>query len=253
MSRGNVLVVDDEPAILASVAELFGQEYQLFLATDAREALAILDRERVHVVLSDYKMPGMDGIALLIEVKNRHPGVVRVLMTGYADMQLVIRAMNEGEIQRFLSKPFRAFELRRIIEEAVGLSRIVERRPDAPQGRTVLVAHDSTIAQTTLRMALTPGYAVLATGNGIEALNLLSTRTIDAIVIGVGLELIDGVTIVSWLKREKRSTIPVVIWGTGIYGPYEEYLRDSGADIVIDDSDAEAPARLQQFLKKRLA
>jgi len=253
MSRGNVLVVDDEPGILASVAELFGPEYRLFLATEARDALAILDRERVHVVLSDYKMPGMDGIALLIEVKSRYPGVVRVLMTGYADMQLVIRAMNEGEIQRFLSKPFRAFELRRIVEEAVGLSRIVERRADGPQGRTVLVAHDSTISQTTLRMALTPAYTVLATGNGIETLNLLSTRSIDAIVLGVGLELIDGVTIVTYLKREKHSATPVVIWGTGIYGPYEEYLRESGADLVLDDADQGSAARLQHFLKQRLA
>lgn len=252
MSKGTILVVDDEPVILSALAELFGQEYTIFLAANAAEALEILGRERVHVVVSDYKMPGMDGISLLVEVKKRHPGVVRVLMTGYADMQLVIRALNEGEIHRFLSKPYKSFEFRRILEEAVGLSRIVERRAESPGGRTVLVAHDSTISQASLRLLLTPAYQVLATANGIEALSLLSTRKIDAIVLGVGLELIDGCTIASYLKKEKRSPVPLVIWGAGIYGPYEEYLRECGADLVLDNSDAEAPAQLQLFLKKRL-
>jgi CheY-like chemotaxis protein len=253
MSKGSILVVDDEPVILSTVSELFGQEYTIYLAAGAEEALAILDRERVHVVVSDYKMPGMDGISLLIEVKQRHPGVVRVLMTGYADMQLVIRAMNEGEIHRFLSKPYKSFEFRRILEEAVGLSRIVERRADNPQGRTVLVAHDSTICQATLRLLLTPAYQVLSTANGIEALGILSTRKVDALVLGVGLELIDGCTIASYLKKEKQSAVPLVIWGSGVHGPYEEYLRECGADLVLDGNDAESAARLQQFLRKRLA
>lgn len=252
MGKANVLVVDDEPVILSTVSELFGQEYAIFAAADAAEALSILERERIHVVVSDYKMPGMDGIALLVEVKRRHPGIVRVLMTGYADMQLVIRALNEGEIQRFLSKPYKAFEFRRILEEAAGLARIVERRAEAPRGRTVLVAHDSTICQAALRLLLTPAYKVLATANGIEALNLLSTQGVDALVLGVGLELIDGCTIASYLKKEKRSSVPLVIWGGGVRGPYEEYLRECGADLVLDENDAEAPARLQQFLRQRL-
>ncbi len=252
MSKGNILVVDDEPVILSTVSEFFGDEYTIFPAADAEEALRILGRERIHVVVSDYKMPGMDGIALLIEVKRRYPGVVRVLMTGYADMQLVIRALNEGEIQRFLSKPYKSFEFRRILEEAVGLSRIVERRAEAPQGRTVLIAHDSTISQASLRLLLTPAYQVLATSNGIEALNIISTRKIDAVVLGVGLELIDGCTIASYLKKEKGTATPLVMWGTGVHGPYEDYLRECGADLVLDNNDIEAPAQLQQFLRKRL-
>lgn len=250
MAKGNILIVDDEPVILSSLAELFGQEFEVFLASNAAEAIEILSREKVHVVVTDYKMPGRDGLSLLIEVKRRYPSCARVLMTAYADMQLVIRAMNEGEIHRFISKPYKSFEFRRILEEALELSQIVEKRDGEPYGRVVLVALDSQISQATIRLLLTPAYQVVATGNGIEALSILSTRKIDAVVIGVGLELLDGCTIVSYLKKEKRSPLPLAIWASSISGPYEEYLRECGADIVLDDRNQTAPAQLLQFLRK---
>jgi CheY-like chemotaxis protein len=198
-------------------------------------------------------MPKMDGLTFLIEVKRRHPACARVLMTAYADMQLVVRAMTEGEIHRFLSKPYKAIEFRKILEEAMALARIVEQRERQPQGRTVLVAHDSQITQATLRLLLTPAYQVLATGNGIEALTLLSTRKIDALVIGIGLELLDGCAITTYLKKEKRSAIPIAIWSSGVAGPYGEYLRECGADLVVDDQAPGGPELLLQYLRKVLA
>jgi CheY-like chemotaxis protein len=253
VAKGVILIVDDEPVILSTLSEMFGQEYTLFLASNAAEALDILSREKVHVVVSDFKMPGMDGLALLIEVKRRHPLCARVLMTAYADMQLVIRAMNEGEIHRFLSKPYKSFEFRRILEEALELSRIMERREEKPHSRLVLIAHDSQIGQATLKLLLTPAYQVACTANGIEALSMISARQVDAVILGVGLELLDGCTIASYLKKEKRSPIPVVIWASGLSGPYEEYLRECGADLVLDDRNQSSPEQLQQFLRKRLA
>lgn len=253
VDRGTVLVVDDEPAILASLVQMFGEEYVLRTAGDPGAALKLLAREPAHVVISDYKMPGMDGISFLVEVKRRHPEVVRVLMTAFADMSLVIRAMNEGEIHRFLSKPYKSFEFRRILDEALELARLVGRRDQSPRGRTVLVAHDSQITQASLRLLLTPAYQVLTTASGIEALAILASRRIDGLVTGVGLEMLDGCSIVSYLKREKRSPMPLAIWGSGVSGPYAEYLRECGADLVLDDADPAAAERLQQFLNRRLA
>ena len=100
--------------------------------------------------------------------------------------------MNEGEIHRFISKPYKSFEFRRILSDCQAMARIVEHRTSEPQGKTVLVAHESVISLSTLRLLLTPAYQVLATSNGIEALNLLATRRIDAVVLGVGLEQLDG-------------------------------------------------------------
>ena len=253
MGQGRVLIVDDEQTILSCLREMFGLDYTIFTAPDAREALAILEREPMDVIVSDYNMPGMDGLSLLIEVKRRYPTLIRVLMTAYADMQLVIRAMNEGEIHRFIAKPYKSFEFRRILEECLGMARIIERRESESPGRTILVAHESVANQAALRLLLTPAYRVLTTANGIEALNLLATRKVDALVLGVGLEHLDGCSIADYLKKESRSAVPLVFWASGVSGSYEEYLRECGADLVLDDGDASAAARLQQFLKSRLS
>ena len=253
MRRSPTLSVDDEEIILSCLQEMFAGDYTLFTAPDALTALAVLGRERIDVIVSDYKMPGMDGLWLLVEVKKRHPDVIRVLMTAYADMQLVIRAMNEGEIHRFISKPYKSFEFRRILEECAAMARILGHRSDEPRGRTVLVAHESASSQVALRLLLTPAYRVLATANGIEALNLLATRQVDAVVLGVGLEHIDGCSIADYLKKEKKTTVPLVFWANGISGAYEEYLRECGADLVLEQNSQDSLTRLQQFLKKRFS
>ena len=253
MSQDRILVVDDEEIILSCLREMFGSSYTIFTAPDAREALAMLEREPVNVVISDYKMPGMDGLSLLIEVKKRYPTSIRVLMTAYADMQLVIRSMNEGEIHRFISKPYKFFEFRRIIEECLGMVRIIERRGADSPGHTILVAHESVANQAALRLLLTPAYRVLTTASGIEALNLIATRKVDAVVLGVGLEHIDGCSIADYLKKEKRSTVPLVFWASGVAGPYEEYLRECGADLVLDQHGPDSMQKLQQFLKMRFS
>ncbi|HWR97219.1 MAG TPA: response regulator, partial [Candidatus Methanoperedens sp.] len=84
-----MLVVDDEPAFLSGLWGLFAESYELFTSTNAAVALQTLTRERIDVIVTDYKMPGMNGLDLLVEVKKRFPQIVRVLMTAYADMDLV--------------------------------------------------------------------------------------------------------------------------------------------------------------------
>lgn len=253
MAQDRILIVDDEELILSCLRDLFGPHYTIFTAPNGPEALSILEREPVDVIISDYKMPGMDGISLLIEIKKRHPRCIRVLMTAYADMQLVIRAMNEGEIHRFISKPYKPFEIRRIIDECLAMARIIERRGSESPGRTILVAHESMANQAALRLLLTPAYRVLTTANGIEALNLLATRKVDALVLGIGLEHLDGCSIADYLKKENRSPVPLVFWTSGVAGPYEDYLRECGADLVLDQNGQDSMTQLQQFLKKRFS
>lgn len=253
MSQCRILIVDDSALILSSLQEMFGRDFTIFTAPGAQEALSILGSTAIDVIVTDFQMPGMDGLSLLIEVKRRHPTVIRVLMTAYADMQLVIRAMNEGEIHRFIAKPYKAFEFRRIIEECQAMALIVERRATEPLGRTILVAHESAVSQAALRLLLAPAYQVLATASGIEALNLLATRRVDAVVLGVGLELLDGCAIADYLKKEKRSTVPLVFWVSGVAGAYEEYLRECGADLVLDQHSQDSLSQLQLFLKRRFS
>jgi DNA-binding NtrC family response regulator len=106
MAEQTLLCVDDERPILNALKRLLRKEgYRLLTAEDGPEALDVLDREPVQVVISDYRMPGMSGTALLREVKSRHPETVRVVLSGYADAHVVVESINIGEIYRFLPKP----------------------------------------------------------------------------------------------------------------------------------------------------
>ena len=253
MNKLRILIVDDEPAMLSGLWGLFGERHYLFTATNAETALQVLERESgIGVIVTDYKMPGMDGLSLLVKVKTLYPQIVRVLMTAYADMNLVVRALNEGEIHRFIAKPYRAQEFSKILDDCRDLATIAAGHATTGGGKTVLVAHDSAVAQAVLRMLLTPSYEVLSTGNGIEAIDILAQRQVDAIVLGIGLALLDGCTIASYLRQERHATTPIVFWSSEVSDPAERYLEECGADLVLDHRDPESLTRLRQFLAKRL-
>ncbi len=121
-----VLVVDDEPRIRTAVRRsLFGIAL-VEDAADGAEALAVLDRRPdVAVVLSDLRMPGMDGASLLAQVRDRHPGVTRLMLTGQADLQTALRVVNDAGVFRFLLKPSPPAELARVVLDAIEQHRTV--------------------------------------------------------------------------------------------------------------------------------
>ena len=115
-----ILLVDDEQNILTSLRRLFRPEgYEIFLAPSAREGLAILEQERIDLVISDMRMPEMDGSAFLKQVATRWPEVVRILLTGYADITSTITAINEGQIYRYLSKPWEDNDIKLSVRHAL--------------------------------------------------------------------------------------------------------------------------------------
>jgi response regulator RpfG family c-di-GMP phosphodiesterase len=107
-----VLLVDDEPNILRALRRVLrGTGWAILDAPDGPAALALLDAHPVDLVLSDMRMPGMDGAALLHEVHRRRPEAVRMLLTGYADVRATIDAVNRGRIARYIAKPWNDDEL----------------------------------------------------------------------------------------------------------------------------------------------
>jgi signal transduction histidine kinase len=117
--RHTLLIVDDEPDVLDSLRHLFHRRYRVLTAEDGEGALAIMSKEEVHVILSDQRMPRMTGDALLGHARREHPDAIRLLFTGYADLEAVIRAVNEGHIFRYIVKPWDPAELQGIIGQAV--------------------------------------------------------------------------------------------------------------------------------------
>ncbi|MBX7271586.1 response regulator [Pseudomonas chloritidismutans] len=115
-----LLLVDDEENILNSLRRVLRAEpYTLKVASNGDEALQILENCPVDLVVSDARMPGMDGATLLAQVQERWPNCMRVLLTGYADISTTIKAINEGRIYRYVSKPWDDQELRLVIKQAL--------------------------------------------------------------------------------------------------------------------------------------
>lgn len=127
----SVLCVDDERGILSSLRRLLRPEgYVVHMAEGGDEALALLEHTSVDLVISDMRMPGMDGAEFLARVRSRWPASIRMLLTGYADLGSTIDAINRGEIHRFISKPWDDEQLLRIVRD--GLSRrVLEREREA--------------------------------------------------------------------------------------------------------------------------
>lgn len=123
----NVLIVDDEPTIRDLFVDAFSREpYGIFSAASAKEALAILDREQVDVVISDEKMPGMSGSEFLALVRQKYPDTIRMILTGHASLESAIRAINEGEIYRFFTKPCNIFDLAITVRQALQQKDLME-------------------------------------------------------------------------------------------------------------------------------
>jgi DNA-binding NtrC family response regulator len=113
MNRPVVLFVDDEANVLNALRRSLRKEpYEQLFAQDPKEALEILGKRNVDLVISDHLMPSMDGLSLLKMVKEHYPKIIRVLLTGHADVQMTIAAINEGEVFRFLTKPWDEAELK---------------------------------------------------------------------------------------------------------------------------------------------
>jgi len=107
-----VLAVDDEPNILAALRRLFrATGWRILTAANGEEALALLATEPVNAVLSDMRMPGMDGVQLLEKVRLGWPQVARLLLTGQADLGSTIAAINRGWLHRYITKPWNDEEL----------------------------------------------------------------------------------------------------------------------------------------------
>ena len=115
--RHTLLVVDDEPDVLESLRHLFHRAYRVLTADAGAPAIELLNSEDVHVILSDQRMPGMTGDVFLSQARHVCPDAVRMLFTGYADIQAVINAVNEGRIFRYILKPWDPVELEGIIRQ----------------------------------------------------------------------------------------------------------------------------------------
>ncbi len=147
--KHTLLVVDDEMDVCDSVHDLLRRDFKVLRAKSAEEGFKLLQENEVHIIMSDQRMPRVSGVEMLAEVRAGHPQAVRMLFTGYADVESVIAAINQGRIFKFLKKPWQPRDLEEAVREAAReYDRLIE------QADTMARLHDDVNALRTRVSAL---------------------------------------------------------------------------------------------------
>lgn len=126
-----ILLVDDEPEILHSLKGLLRREFTLHTAQSGQQALDILREQPIQVIMTDQRMPEMTGAQLLTQAKEIAPHTIRIIFTGYADIKGVVDAVNEGQLYRYITKPWDPDELVETLTEATDEFRRRQQQRDA--------------------------------------------------------------------------------------------------------------------------
>ncbi len=112
-----ILIVDDEQENINLLSNILGEEYSLYQALDAAQALSFLKKNEIHLILTDQRMPGLSGVELLEKAREIRPDSVRMLVTAYPDVNNAIQAINRGHVHRYIAKPFDSAELKVAIQQ----------------------------------------------------------------------------------------------------------------------------------------
>ncbi len=120
----NILYVDDEYQNLISFKACFRKFYNVIIANSAREAIEILKNEEIHLIITDQRMPEMTGVEFLEEVLKNYPDTIRMILTGFSDMDSIITAINTGRVFRYVTKPWDENELKMTIDTALNLYKL---------------------------------------------------------------------------------------------------------------------------------
>lgn len=191
--KTRVLFVDDEERVVNLLRMMFRNDYEVHTATSGRQALEIVAAHPIDVIVSDQRMPEMVGTELLSQVRKCSPATMRILLTGYSDLAAIVGSVNDGEVFRFINKPWNQDEIKGIVAEAAEAARLTARAalvpttPASPasgfgESPELLLLDDNQGDRRAMAKVLGTDYTVHGASNFQEALKLLQEHDIGVIV-----------------------------------------------------------------------
>lgn len=215
-TRIRVLFVDDEERVLNALRALFRQEYQVFTAESGAQALEILKREAIQIVVSDQRMPEMTGVELLRQVKKEAPRAPRILLTGYSDLAALVGSVNEGEIFRYAKKPWDNDEMRETLAEAAAVVAKLAPQVAAKAGSqrsagSLLVIDPGQGLAEGLQRLLAAEAKVHLAASPREAAKILQTHDVAAVVADLAAGKDDLVQLFKLLKAKRPETLSILV------------------------------------------
>jgi len=234
--KPKILLVDDEERILRSLSMLLRTQYQIFATSDGNEALKILSREKIHVIISDQRMPIMTGTELLKQARDVAPDTIRILLTGYSDADAALDALNDGEIFRYINKPWGPKELRETIAQAASIADKLDALPDVPVLKMTAPSPSEAVTATASAVApaaatplvcmvldrdestylvvkeiLEPAHQVIWRQDVQSALTTLMTQSVAIMVTELSLGDEDLSAMIKTLKQEHPEMLTIIL------------------------------------------
>ena len=241
VKRAVILAVDDEERILNGLKSLFRMRYHVFTTTDPNQALDFIKRHKINVIISDQRMPIMLGVDFLRQAREISPNTVRILLTGYSDLASIVGSINDGEVYRFISKPWNNQELQQTVAEAVTISLELANAPAAtmalPDNLKVgilVIDKDEEVYRVT--KGLIDGLCPVHYAANLEsAIALMQEHEIAVVLADVGAGNEDVAAMIKLLKQENPQILTIVLTAA------------SDSDLMIDMINQ---AQIFRFLNK---
>jgi DNA-binding NtrC family response regulator len=211
--RASVLFVDDEERVLRSLEMLFRSRFKVYTTTDGHEAVDIARRDRIHVLVSDQRMPAITGVEVLRRVREVSPNTMRLLLTGYSDLQAIVDSVNDGEIFRYLSKPWSAKEIMNTVNQAAQIALSLEQgvagAAGGNAGGVLVIDEDPTVVEL-VKAICGKERQVQASADLDEAFALLAANDIAVVVCDIRLRGRDISPAVKALKESNPLVMTIV-------------------------------------------
>ncbi|NKE64799.1 response regulator [Ramlibacter sp. RBP-2] len=231
VKKGSVLCVDDEPNILRSLHWMLHKDFDVMTAPDGHAALEMLRKHDFDVIVSDQRMPGMIGSEFLREACKLSPRAMRILLTGYSDMQAILRSINEGEVFRFVNKPWSNEELSTTVAEAAAIARTqpvpapppAQPAPDSIDDTldSILVLDEDPELAGFVKQSASPRARITHASSMAEAVALLGSESVSVVVSDTRVGRMDTTPLLKVLKQRHPEIVSVVL------------ASDSDVDAVI--------------------
>ena len=228
--RPKILFLDDEDRILNALGALFRYKYQVFTATTGEQALAILKQCHVHVVVSDQRMPEMTGVEFLRQAKHVSPNTVRILLTGFSDLSAIVGSVNDGEVYRFLNKPWGNQEIQAVVADALSIglgleasmsagnkasiANVPERAKSDAEHPTVLMLHDKRETFERMQPLLDRSQSFVYAESLDECLSALQTHSVGVVVSDLQVGRNDTSELLKLLKQQHPHILTIVLADT---------------------------------------
>ena len=208
--------IDDEERILRSMKLLFRKSHDVFITTDPNEYIDYIKNNHVHVAVSDQRMPERVGVDILREVKEVSPSTMRILLTGYADLNAILGSINEGEIYRYLTKPCKSEELQSVVGRATEIALTYDADEDSDQAyngsdkQILLIIDETADLIEKMRAQFGNRYKVLYASTLEEAYDYLANYDVGVCITDINISGENIAPIIFTLKQDAPHLVVLV-------------------------------------------